>query len=81
MDNTATIASIQNAEQNLTDFTKHIAIAYHNARTEYQAGTIKPDYKRTSELFTDCLTKPLSAEDHRQKCSTAKGFVLKYDRS
>ena len=80
MDNAATIASIRNADQNLTDFAKHIAIAFHNARTEYEAGTIEPDYRSTSELFTDSLTKPLPADEHKHKCATAEGFVLKYNR-
>ena len=76
MDNTAAISSIKNAEQNLTDFAKHIAIAYHNARTEFQKGIIDPDHRRTAELFTDCLTKPLPGDEHRHKCSMSPGFSL-----
>ncbi len=79
IDNTATIAAIQNEEQNLTEFTKHIAIAFMNSRHEFRLGKILPMHRESAVLFTDCLTKPLASAEHKQKCSVSPGFRLIVD--
>jgi hypothetical protein len=40
---------------------KHIDVQYHYIRELLQAGTIRTEYIRTTEMAADCLTKPLKS--------------------
>jgi len=76
LDNKAAISAIKNHERNLSEFAKHIAIAYHNTRLECSKGNIDPDHRHSDVLFTDCLTKPLGVDEHFKRCNSSPGFQL-----
>ena len=45
MDNNAEIITIQNTNENLTEYARHIAIAVHHIRHETEVGNINVKYR------------------------------------
>ena len=75
MDNEAARSQIRNAERNLSEFAKHIDIAYHNVRLEFEKGRIDPQHRSSKVLFADCLTKGLSGTEHVERTNASEGMT------
>ena len=81
MDNNAAIKTIQNTNENLTEYARHIAIAVHHIRHETEVENIEVKYRNTKDLSADILTKPLGKEDHVRLCNLISGLETNEKRN